>query len=197
MKRYNCTNHCCNTGSEGFQFTALNWGIRQEIALCVAKAVASLHSLVTENGKPLVCGVIKASNILIRVDFSACLSDYEAPYFVSPGTLIRRNPGRIAPELTQGQNSPKVFTEKSDVFSFGILLLELITGKRPTVTNLEYYVKEKQRREGLNGVCDKRMVNVKENVADMLGIAGLCLLHKPNDRPSMDRVIQMIEILQD
>ncbi|KAA8545895.1 hypothetical protein F0562_020654 [Nyssa sinensis] len=180
-------------GSEGIQFSPLNWGIRQQIALCAAKALASIHSRVTKSGKALVCGVIKASNILIRLDFSACLSGYETPYLVSHGTIIRRNPGRVAPELIQMQNSPEVFTHKSDVYSFGILLLELITGKKPMVTNLEEYVKEKRRREGLSGVYDKRIKDVKENVADMLRIAGLCLSHNPRDRPSMDKVVQMIQ----
>ncbi|GFY95060.1 EF-TU receptor [Actinidia rufa] len=91
-------------GCEGTQFTPLSWGVRLRIAFCAAKAVASLHKQVTRKGSNLVCGVIKSSNILIQLDFSACLSGYETPYLIPPSTIVRRNPGRVAPELT---NHPK------------------------------------------------------------------------------------------
>ncbi|KAI8015388.1 putative inactive receptor kinase [Camellia lanceoleosa] len=184
-------------GGEGTQFTPLNWGVRIRIALCAAKAVAFIHKQVTKKGLGLVCGVIKSSNVLIQLDFSACLSGYETPYLISPTTIIRRNPGRVAPELTHPQYSPKVFTQKSDVYSFGVLLLEIVTGKKPTVTNLGEYVKQKRKKEGLRGLYDKKMVDLEENVVDeLLGIAGICLLHNPNARPSMETVVQMIQRLQ-
>ncbi|XVF01187.1 hypothetical protein REPUB_Repub04eG0066900 [Reevesia pubescens] len=179
-------------GSEGIQFTPLNWGIRKQIALYAAQAVASIHSRVTANGEALVCGVIKASNILIRMDFSACLSSYETPYLVPPEMIIKRNPGRIAPEL---KNYQKSFTQKSDVYSFGILLLELITGERPSVTNLGEYILEKKKKEGLNSICDKKMGEVNENMVGMIEIAWLCLSRNPQDRPSMNDLVQMIQIL--
>ncbi|KAK6946170.1 Serine-threonine/tyrosine-protein kinase, catalytic domain [Dillenia turbinata] len=184
-------------GSEGIKFTPLDWSIRVKIALCAAKAVASLHRHVTRNGEPLICGVIKSSNILSQTDYIACLSSYETPYLVSPATLIRRNPGRVAPELKQNHSYPKFFTQKSDAYSFGILLLELITCKRPSVINLAQLLKERKRKEGLRGLCDERLGEVKESVFEMVKIAEMCLLHNPNQRPSMDRVVQMIQKLQD
>ncbi|KAL5790780.1 hypothetical protein ACOSQ2_005668 [Xanthoceras sorbifolium] len=185
-------------GSEGIQFTPLSWGVRKHLALCAAKAVAFLHTQVTKTGQLLVHGVIKSSNILISPDFSACLSSYETPYLVSPSILIRRNPGRVAPELIRNtQKHTGVFTQESDVYSFGVLLLELITGKRPAVTNLGEYILEKRKTEGLNGICDKRMGEVKEDMVEMLGIARICLSRNPGDRPAMNRVVQMIQDLQD
>ncbi|KAH7516854.1 hypothetical protein JRO89_XSUnG0162500 [Xanthoceras sorbifolium] len=184
--------------SEGIQFTPLSWGVRKHLALCAAKAVAFLHTQVTKTGQLLVHGVIKSSNILISPDFSACLSSYETPYLVSPSILIRRNPGRVAPELIRNtQKHTGVFTQESDVYSFGVLLLELITGKRPAVTNLGEYILEKRKTEGLNGICDKRMGEVKEDMVEMLGIARICLSRNPGDRPAMNRVVQMIQDLQD
>ncbi|XP_022763329.1 probable inactive receptor kinase At2g26730 [Durio zibethinus] len=178
-------------GSEGIQFTPLNWGIRKQIAFCAAQAVASIHSRVTDDGEALVCGVIKSSNILIRMDFSACLSSYETPYLVPPEMIIKRNPGRVAPEL---KNHRKMFTQKSDVYSFGILLLELITGERPSLTNLAEYMLEKKRK-GLNSICDKKMGKVNENMVGMIEIARHCLSRNPQDRPSMDDVGQTIQTL--
>ncbi|XVF67649.1 hypothetical protein PTKIN_Ptkin10aG0138300 [Pterospermum kingtungense] len=181
-------------GSEGIQFTPLDWRSRKQIALCAAQAVASVHSRVTsKGGEALVCGVIKASNILIRMDFSACLSSYETPYLVPSEMIIKRNPGRVAPEV---KNHTKRFTQKSDVYSFGILLLELITGKRPSVTNMGEYIQEKKRvEEGiLDSIYDEKMGGVmNENMVEMIEIAWLCLSSNPQDRPSMDEVVLMIK----
>lgn len=175
----------------------MSWEVRKRIALCAAMAIAFLHTQVTKEGDTLVCGVVKASNILIRTDSSACLSGYETPYLVPPTTIIRRNPGRVAPELTSNQNYPKRFTTKSDVYSFGILLLELITAKRPTVTNLGEYVIEKRKRGGLTGICDPKMGEVKQSMREMIAIAQSCITHNLKDRPSMDRVIQMLQQMKD
>ncbi|XP_024979090.1 probable inactive receptor kinase At5g16590 [Cynara cardunculus var. scolymus] len=180
-------------GSEGVQFTPLSWKIRQQITLGAAKAVASIHSRFTETGEPLVCGVIKSSNFLLQADFSPRLSSYETPYFISPSTIIRRNCGRMAPELTRTRRISKSFTQASDVYSFGILMLELISGKKPSVTNLGQYVAEKRKREGPKGVPDKRMSDVTENVSLMIIIAGHCLSSDPKQRPSMGRIVEMIQ----
>ncbi|KAL4279083.1 hypothetical protein GQ457_03G003000 [Hibiscus cannabinus] len=159
-----------------------------------AQAVALIHSRVTQNAEPLICGVIKASNILIRVDFSACLSSYETPYLVPPEMIVKRNPGRVAPEL-KGHHR-KIFTQESDVYSFGILLLELVTGQRPSMTNLRAYVNERKVKGGLNCVYDKKMGDAGNgNLAEMIEIAWICLSCKPHDRPSMDGVVRMIQSL--
>ncbi|KAL4588765.1 hypothetical protein LXL04_001660 [Taraxacum kok-saghyz] len=174
-------------GSEGVRFTALNWEIREQIVLGGAKSVASIHS------RGLICGVIKSSNFLIQSDFSPRLSSYETPYLISTSTIIRRNCGRMAPELTRTRSISRSFTQASDVYSFGILMLEIITGKKPSVTNLGQYVLEKRKREGLKGVPDKRMTCVKENISNMIMIAGACLLSDPKQRPSMGSVVEMIQ----
>nr|XP_043625999.1 probable inactive receptor kinase At2g26730 [Erigeron canadensis] len=180
-------------GSEGVQFTPLSWQIRQQIALGAAKAVASIHSRVTKTGEPLICGVIKSSNLLIQNDFSPLLASYETPYLFPSSSIIRRNCGRIAPELTRTRNISKSFTKQSDVYSFGILMLELITGKKPSVTNLGQYVTEKRAREGPKGVADKRMLDVTVNVSAMIQIAERCLFSDPKQRLSMGVVVEKIQ----
>lgn len=138
--------------------------------------------------------MIKSSNFLIQSDFSPRLSSYETPYLISSSTIIRRNCGRMAPELTRTRSISKSFSEASDVYSFGILMLEIITGKKPSVTNLGQYVAEKRKREGMEGVPDRKMTGAKENVSGkMIMIAGLCLLSDPKQRPSMGTVVEMIQ----
>lgn len=188
---------CYGLGSEGIQYTPLSWEVRKHIALCAAMAIHFIHNQVTEGGSILVCGVVKASNILIRTDCSAYLSGYEIPYLVPLTTIIRRNPGRVAPELISTEIYPKKFTAESDVYSFGILLLELITAKRPTTTNLGEYVTEKRKREGLIDICDPKLGEVNESMMEMIGIAESCLSHRPKDRPSMDRVVHMLQGMKD
>ncbi|XP_077233370.1 putative inactive receptor kinase At2g26730 [Tasmannia lanceolata] len=189
-------------GKEGIQFTPLNWGIRLYIALCTSMALAALHARTSDKGEAMVCGVIKASNILIRTDFSAYLSGYETPYLASLAMIIRRNPGRVAPELVHLKSSDK-FTQKSDVYSFGVLLLELITGEKSMVSDKEEevslveYVQLKKEKEGLQGIYDHKMSDIKDNMSNMVEIAELCLSENPNERPTMESVVKMIQQLQE
>ncbi|CAH1433169.1 unnamed protein product [Lactuca virosa] len=138
---------------------SLNWEIRQQIVFGAAKAVTSIQS------RGLLCGVLKSSNFLIQSDFSPRLSSYETSYLISTSMIIRRNCGRMVPKLKRTQSISKSFSHTSDVYSFGILILEIITGKKPSVTNLGQYVMEKRKREGLKGVPDRRMFGVEENIS--------------------------------
>ncbi|KAG9455212.1 hypothetical protein H6P81_008116 [Aristolochia fimbriata] len=197
-------------GKEGIQFTPLNWGIRLQISLCAAMAVANLQSRASHGGKPLVCGVVKSSNVLIRTDFTACLTSYETPYLSSPAVLIRRNTGRIAPEVlmkSQGSNHQPNFTHKSDVYSFGVFLLEIVTGKKPVFSNddrdeirLVDYVKNNIRMNGgivlLHTIYDRKMGEATDSMRKMIEIALLCIRSDPSERPTMESIVTMIQQLQ-
>ncbi|XP_058096471.1 wall-associated receptor kinase-like 1 [Magnolia sinica] len=108
--------------------TRISWEIRIRIAIEIADAVTYLH---TATPKTIVHRGVKASSILLDENYISKLSDFELAIaipigetHVKPGFASKL--GHIDPEyLRTGQ-----LTEKHDVFSFGVLLLELLTGQR-------------------------------------------------------------------
>jgi serine/threonine protein kinase len=107
----------------------LDWPTRLKVALGSAKGLAYLH----EDCHPkIIHRDIKASNILLDLRFEAKVADFGLAKFTSDtnthvSTRIMGTFGYLAPEYAASGK----LTEKSDVFSFGVMLLELITGRRP------------------------------------------------------------------
>ncbi|BAT75486.1 hypothetical protein LR48_Vigan01g186200 [Vigna angularis] len=107
----------------------MDWPTRMRIAIGSAKGLAYLH----EDCSPrIIHRDIKASNVLLDLSFEAKVSDFGLAKLTSDtnthvSTRVMGTFGYLAPEYA----SSGKLTEKSDVFSFGVMLLELITGKRP------------------------------------------------------------------
>ncbi|XP_059293228.1 proline-rich receptor-like protein kinase PERK5 [Lycium ferocissimum] len=107
----------------------MDWGTRLKIALGSAKGLAYLH----EDCHPkIIHRDIKAANILLEDNFEAKVADFglaklSSDNFTHVSTRVMGTFGYLAPEYA----SSGKLTDKSDVFSFGVVLLELITGKRP------------------------------------------------------------------
>jgi somatic embryogenesis receptor kinase 1 len=107
---------------------ALDWPTRKRIALGAARGLLYLH----EHCDPkIIHRDVKAANILLDEDFEAVVGDFGLAKLLDHRdshvtTAVRGTVGHIAPEyLSTGQSS-----EKTDVFGYGVLLLELITGQR-------------------------------------------------------------------
>ncbi|TKY55810.1 Proline-rich receptor protein kinase PERK4 [Spatholobus suberectus] len=107
----------------------MDWPTRMRIALGSAKGLAYLH----EDCNPrIIHRDIKASNVLLDDSFEAKVSDFGLAKLTTDNnthvsTRVMGTFGYLAPEYA----SSGKLTEKSDVFSFGVMLLELITGKQP------------------------------------------------------------------
>lgn len=97
------------------------------IAIGAARGLAYLHV----SGK-VVHGNIKSSNVLLRTDHEACISDFGLNPLFGNTTPPSRVGGYRAPEVLETRK----VTFKSDVYSFGVLLLELLTGKAPNQASL-------------------------------------------------------------
>lgn len=106
----------------------LDWGTRKRIALGAARGLLYLHE---QCDPKIIHRDVKAANVLLDEYHEAVVGDFGLAKLLDHQdshitTVVRGTVGHIAPEyLSTGQSS-----EKTDVFGFGILLLELVTGQR-------------------------------------------------------------------
>ncbi|MCO5597691.1 hypothetical protein L7F22_051772 [Adiantum nelumboides] len=198
--------YMANRSLDHWLFTAkipLGWPLRFSIALGAARGLAYLH----EECKNTVIHLdIKPQNILLDDNFVAKVSDFglsrlmlrEETHVV---TTMRGTPGYLAPEwLTEG-----AISEKCDVFSFGMLLMEILGARKnlnPSLTETEKvyfpaWVYHQIIREGkVADLTSIASVETPEEVMQarlMMNTAFLCVLDSPSLRPSMVTVVHMLE----
>ncbi|KAG5532890.1 hypothetical protein RHGRI_027240 [Rhododendron griersonianum] len=176
----------------------LNWPIRFDICLGVARGLAYLH---VESRLRIVHRDVKASNILLDSDLNPKVSDFGlAKLFDDKKTHISTRVagtfGYLAPEYAMlGQ-----LTEKADVFGFGVVALEIVSGRPNTDSSLEeekiyllqwaWHVHENYREVEL---VDARLLEFdEEEVKRVIRVALLCTQTYPQQRPSMPRVVAML-----
>lgn len=182
----------------------LPWDVRYLIAVDTARGLAFLHE---ESRERVVHLDVKPQNILLDKDFHAKLADFGLSKLLDRGqsrtvTAMRGTPGYMAPEWFL--NLP--ITDRSDVFSYGMVLLEIIGGRKNlnlSVATEEWYFPgwaAKQVGKGrLMEVVDKEMQcveddnEVKEKMERLIKVALWCIQEDPNARPAMSTVLLMLE----
>ncbi|XP_042454111.1 probable serine/threonine-protein kinase PBL15 isoform X2 [Zingiber officinale] len=183
---------------------SLSWGTRLKIAIGAAKGLAFLHGA----DKPVIYRDFKTSNILLGHDFTAKLSDFGLAKMGPEGeethvtTRVMGTHGYAAPEYVMTGH----LTTKSDVYSYGVVLLELLTGRRSVdksrpkaeeklVDWVRPYLASSRR---LRCVMDPKLAGHYSLKAsrEVAVLAAQCISPSPKDRPRMAAVVQVLEGLE-
>ncbi|QCE02050.1 proline-rich receptor-like protein kinase PERK15 [Vigna unguiculata] len=182
----------------------MDWSTRMKIAIGSGKGLAYLH----EDCNPkIIHRDIKASNILIDDSFEAKVADFGLAKFSSDtethvSTRVMGTFGYMAPEYAASGK----LTEKSDVFSFGVVLLELITGRKPvdkTHPFLDDSMVEWARpllsqafeNGNFDGLVDPKLQKNynHDEMIRMAACAASCVRHSARLRPRMSQVVRALE----
>ncbi|KAJ4826922.1 hypothetical protein Tsubulata_025536 [Turnera subulata] len=186
----------------------LSWDLRYRVAIDVAKALAYLHH---DCRSRILHLDVKPENILLDENYRAVVSDFGLAKLMGRDesrviTNIRGTRGYLAPEwlLENG------ISEKSDVYSYGMVLLEMTGGRRNVclVTNgndnsqrkWSYFpriVNQKSRERKLMEVVDSRLIESggvdERRLRTLVYVALWCIQERARLRPSMTRVVEMLE----
>ncbi|EPS60654.1 hypothetical protein M569_14148, partial [Genlisea aurea] len=182
----------------------LSFPMRIKIALGAARGVLYLH---TEANPPIIHRDIKATNILLDSNFTAKVADFglsrlapvadfegdEVPSHVS--TAVKGTPGYLDPEYFLTRK----LTDKSDVYSLGVVLLEMITGMHPIShgKNIVREVNNAYRSGIIFSIIDDRMGPYPSFcVEKFVNIALKCCLEETHLRPTMAEVVRDLENIQ-
>ncbi|KAJ6381504.1 hypothetical protein OIU77_030227 [Salix suchowensis] len=173
----------------------LSWEQRFNIVKGIAAGLLYLHE---EWGQVVIHRDVKSSNVLIDAEMNGRLGDFGLARLYDHGTTshttnIVGTIGYLAPELTRtGQASTG-----SDVYAYGILLLEVACGRKPVETSdfiLIDSVIEYHRTGGIIDAADPKLNSafVVEEMELVLGLGLLCSHRKPNARPTMRQVTRYL-----
>ncbi|XP_030447075.1 receptor-like protein kinase BRI1-like 3 [Syzygium oleosum] len=183
----------------------LDWETRKKIAIDSARGLAFLHHSCIPH---IIHRDMKSSNVLLDENFVARVSDFGMARLVNAldthlsVTTLAGTPGYVPPEYYQSFRC----TTKGDVYSYGVILLELLSGKRPIDSsefsednNLVSWAKQLWREKRIDEILDPDLVedtSRKDELCQYLRIAFECLEDRPPRRPTMIQIMAMFKELQ-
>lgn len=180
---------------------SLSWNDRMRIAMEVSKALSYLHSSAS---MPIFHRDVKSSNILLNDALTAKVSDFGASRYIP----IDQTGVVTAVQGTFGYLDPMYYytgrlTDKSDVFSFGVVLVELLTRKKPNDYqsvdggSLVSHFVSLLAEDKLVDIVDPQVFREEDDkeVQEVATLAAMCTKLKGEDRPTMREVEMALENL--
>ncbi|CAN6921029.1 unnamed protein product [Brassica oleracea] len=174
----------------------LDWTARKKIATGAARGLAFLHHSCIPH---IIHRNMKSSNVLLDQDLIARVSDFGMVGLVS---ALDTRLGYVPPEYHYQSFQ---CTTEGDVYSYGVILLELLSGKRPIDpeefgedNNLVGWAKQLYRESRRAEIFDPNLITEKSDDVELfhyLRIASLCLDERPFERPTMIQVMTMLKEL--
>ncbi|XP_074562142.1 putative LRR receptor-like serine/threonine-protein kinase At2g28960, partial [Curcuma longa] len=178
----------------------LSWRERLRIAIDAAQGLEYLHKSCKP---PIIHRDVKTSNILLSENFEAKIADFGlSKSFLSDAQThisthaVAGTPGYIDPEY----HNTFRFNEKSDVYGFGIVLLELVTGlpavlKFPETGHILQWVRQGLARGNVADIVDLRLKRRYDicSVKKIIDLALLCTSMDANERPTMTVVLMLLK----
>ncbi|XP_027908648.1 receptor-like protein kinase 5 [Vigna unguiculata] len=207
---------CCNSGNDKllvFEYmpngslgdllqsskkSLLDWPTRCKIAVDAAEGLSYLHH---DCVPPIVHRDVKSNNILVDEDFVAKVADFGVAKIVTKAghgtesmSVIAGSYGYIAPEYAYTLR----VNEKCDIYSFGVVILELVTGRPPIdpeygENDLVKWVSSALEHEEVDDVVDPTLdYKFREEISKVLSVGMQCTSSNPITRPTMRNVVKML-----
>ncbi|KAL4290727.1 hypothetical protein GQ457_14G026420 [Hibiscus cannabinus] len=180
--------------------TPIDWPTRMRIAKGVTRGLLYLHR--QEN---IIHGNLTSSNVLLDDDTRAKIADYGIPRLMTAAA----NANIIATAGALGYRAPelsklKKANTKTDVYSLGVIILELLTGKSPGEAmngmDLPQWVSSIVKEEWTNEVFDLELMRDASSIGDellnTLKLALHCVDQSPSARPEVQQVLQQLEVIR-
>ncbi|XP_047338979.1 inactive protein kinase SELMODRAFT_444075 [Impatiens glandulifera] len=195
-------NGSLDTHLYGHSKAILKWSSRKKIAVGAARGLRYLHEECRVGC--IIHRDMRPNNILLTHDFEPLVGDFGLARWQPDGDLgvetrIIGTFGYLAPEYTQSGQ----ITEKADVYSFGIVLVELITGRKAVDISrpkgqqcLTEWARPLLKRLAIKELIDPRLINEEYSeieIFSMIRCASLCIRRDPQLRPRMSQVLRLLE----
>ncbi|MBA0707066.1 hypothetical protein Golax_019145 [Gossypium laxum] len=173
-------------GSRSTRAKPLHWTSCLKIAEDVAQGLAYIHQ-----ASRLVHGNLKSTNVLLGTDFEARLTDYCLAVLADSSST--EDPDSLAYKAPEIRKSNCKLTPKSDVYAFGVFLLELLTGKHPSQhpVLVPHDLLEWVRTIREDDVGEYRRLGM------LTEVASVCSLTSPEQRPAMWQALKMIQEIKE
>ncbi|XP_028774127.1 probable leucine-rich repeat receptor-like protein kinase At1g35710 [Neltuma alba] len=169
----------------------LEWSTRVSIVKGIAKGIAYLHAY-KPNKRALVHQNISAEKVLIDQRFNPMLSDSGLHNLLTDDIVFSvlkasAAKGYLAPEYTTTGR----FTEKSDVYAFGVLLFQILSGKRKITSSMRLAAESSRPQELIDPNLHGRFIEYE--AAKLAKMALLCSHESPFERPMMEAIVLELE----